>query len=246
MQSAGGLITTLRDMGTWLTAHINNGKVGGRQVLPEAAFEEAHRNGAGELTLRAQGGTQIGYGLGWNILVRGKDTIFTHGGGYPGFATHMSFVPARKLGIAIFANNDGLGSGLTELGSAMVYAALTNDSMALPIPADRIAALIAREKENVNEDLKRRAARPQTLSFPLDAYTGVYENPMFGKLRLSNVNGKLEASLGAAWSAVEVFDNTKNQLRIALFGNGEIVNVEMKDGKAVALSFGGNEYRRVN
>jgi len=31
-----------------------------------------------------------------------------------------------------------------------------------------------------------------------------------------------------------------------LFGNGEVVSVEMKDGKAVTLSFGGNDYKRVN
>lgn len=64
--------------------------------------------------------------------------------------------------------------------------------------------------------------------------------------RWDEVNGKLEAHLGAAWSAIEVFDNTKNLLRIALFGNGEVVTVTMADGKATALSFGGNEYRRVN
>jgi hypothetical protein len=192
------------------------------------------------------GGTQIGYALGWNILVRANDTIYTHGGGFPGFATHMSFVPGRRLGIAIFANNDGLGSGIAEVGSALVYAALTDNALPVPIPADRVPALIAREKENVNADLKRRAARPQTLPFPLEAYTGTYENPLFGKLKLSAVNGKLEANLGAAWSAVEVFDNTKNQLRMALFGDGEVVNVEMKDGKAVMLSIGGTEYKRIN
>jgi hypothetical protein len=60
------------------------------------------------------------------------------------------------------------------------------------------------------------------------------------------VNGKLEANLGAAWSAVEVYDNTRNLLRIALFGGGQVVNVEMKDGKAAALSFSGAEFRRVN
>jgi hypothetical protein len=43
-----------------------------------------------------------------------------------------------------------------------------------------------------------------------------------------------------------VFDSAANKLRIALFGGGEVVNVEMKDGKAVALSFGGVEYKRVN
>ena len=69
---------------------------------------------------------------------------------------------------------------------------------------------------------------------------------MMGHLRIDVVNGKLEGHLGAAWSAVEVFDNTKNLLRVDFFGNGQVVNVEMKDGKAVGLSFSGNDFKRVN
>jgi CubicO group peptidase (beta-lactamase class C family) len=245
MQSAGGLITTLRDMGTWLEAHINNGRIDARQVLPAAAFAEAHSNLA-PMEKKTQTGSQIGYGLGWNINVVGADTVLVHGGGFPGFSTYMSFIPSRKLGVAVFANTDGLGGALTEIGTALVYQALTNGEMKSPFPIDQIEPIITREKDRMNADLKRRAARPQNLPFPLDAYTGVFENPAMGRLRLAQVNGKLEANLGAAWSAIEVYDNTKNQLRIALFGSGEIVAVEMKDGKAVALSFGGSEYKRVN
>jgi CubicO group peptidase (beta-lactamase class C family) len=245
MQSAGGLITTLRDMGTWLEAHVNNGRIDAKQVLPASAFIEAHSNLA-PFEKRTQTGMQIGYGLGWNINVVGNDTVLVHGGGFPGFATYMSVNPSRKIGIAIFANADGLGGALADIGTGLVYQALTNGDMKFPIPVDQVGPLLAQEREKMNADMKRRAARPQNLSFPLDAYTGVFENPAMGKLRLAQVNGKLEANLGAAWSAVEVFDNAKNQLRVALFGNGEVVNVEMKDGKAVALSFAGNEYRRIN
>lgn len=245
MQSAGGLITTLRDMGTWLEAHINNGKVDGKQLLPASVFLEAHSNLA-PMNVQSRNGTQIGYGLGWNINVIGNDTMFIHGGGFPGFSTHMSFVPGRKLGIAVFANNDAMGSALVDIAASMAYQSLTNGEMKSPFPMEQVAPMIAQEKERMNADMTRRAARPQNLPFPLEAYAGVFENPSVGKLRIDVVNGKLEAHLGAAWSAIEVFDNTTNKLRIALFGNGEVVSVEMKDGKAVALAFGGNEYRRVN
>ncbi|MEO8575838.1 MAG: serine hydrolase [Gemmatimonadales bacterium] len=245
MQSAGGLITTLRDMGIWLEAHTNNGKLDSKQVLPASVFVEAHSNLA-PFNRKGPLGAQIGYGLGWNIQIMGNDTVLAHGGGFPGFSTHMSFVPSRKIGVAIFANNDGLGSGLAEIGAVLVYQALTDGAMKPPIPNEAIPQLMAQQREGMMNDLKRRAARPQNLPFPLEAYAGVYENSAMGKLRIEVANGKLEANFGAAWSAIEVFDNTKNQLRIALFGNGEVVNVEMKDGKAVALSFGGSEFKRVN
>jgi len=245
MQSAGGLITTLRDMGTWLEAHINNGKIDGRQVLPASAFVEAHSNMA-PFTKKTQTGEQIGYGFGWNILTMGNDTVLMHGGGFPGFATSMSFSPARRIGVAIFANNGELGGALTDIGTGLVYQALTDGGIKTPFTMEQLPSMLEQARNGMKADLQRRASRSQELQFPLSAYTGTFENPMMGKLTLSEVNGKLEAHLGAAWSAIEVFDNTKNLLRIALFGNGEVVTVTMTDGKATALTFGGNEYKRVN
>jgi CubicO group peptidase (beta-lactamase class C family) len=244
MQSAGGLITTLRDMGTWLEANINNGRIDGKQVLPASAFEAAHTNYV-QMSTNSRGGTQIGYALGWQVNVQGNDTILIHGGGFPGFATHMSFVPSRHIGIAVYANNYMNGSGIVDAAAQFAYGVMTNGPMQSP-PLESVPAIITRIREQIRGDLQRRAARPQALSFPLDAYTGTYENPAMGRLRIDAVNGKLEAHLGAAWSAIETFDATKNQLRIELFGSGQVVDVAMQDGKAVALSFGGNEYKRVN
>jgi hypothetical protein len=68
---------------------------------------------------------------------------------------------------------------------------------------------------------------------------------MWGRLQLNAVNGKLEACMGAAWSAVEVFDAAKNQLRVGLFGSGDVVNVAMVDGKARALTISGRTFQRV-
>jgi CubicO group peptidase (beta-lactamase class C family) len=242
MQSAGGLITTLRDMGTWLEANINDGRINGRQVLPASAFETAHTNYI-PMATNSRGAKQIGYGLGWEIVVFGNDTVMIHGGGFPGFATSMSYIPSRHIGVAVFANNDWIGGGFVDVAAQEAYSVLTNGAFQAP-PMDQIPQVVTRVRGQIKSELERRAARSQVLPFPLEAYAGTYENPAMGHLRIEVVNGKLEARFGAAWSAIEVFDATKNQLRIELFGNGEIVNVEMKDGKAAALSFGGNEYRR--
>ncbi|MEO7684792.1 MAG: hypothetical protein ABIU86_12755 [Gemmatimonadaceae bacterium] len=42
-----------------------------------------------------------------------------------------------------------------------------------------------------------------------------------------------------------MFDHTKNQLRVELFGNGEVLNVEMNDGKAETLTLSGTVFRRM-
>jgi CubicO group peptidase (beta-lactamase class C family) len=243
MQSAGGLETTLDDMGKWLEVHINGGKLDGKQVLPAAAVAEAHKP-----LVTAKGNMRgmrlVGYGLGWNVFTIGDDTLLAHGGGFPGFSTHMSFMPGKRIGVVVMANNSELGGGMTEFAASEIYRVLLGEGM---MTADSMAVVrqqIDRARASVLADLNRRAARPQTLPFPLEAYAGTFDNPVIGRLELSVVNGKLEARMGAAWSRVEVYDNTKNQLRVELFGNGEVVNVEMKDGKAETLTISGTKFTR--
>ena len=243
MQSAGGLVTTLSDMGTWIEVHINNGKLDGKQVLPASAVIEAHKNLA-QTDAPTHGGRNIGYGLGWRLVVTGGDTILSHGGGFPGFSTFMSFVPARKIGVAVMANNGDFGQGLAEFATERIYNVLTGGAMYAGDSMSAIRSLIAGAREGITADMKRRAARPQTLPYPLGAYTGTFENPSYGRLEISLVNGKLAAKMGVATSAIEVYDNTKNRLRIEIFGGGDVMDVEMKEGRAEVMIFEGDRYVR--
>jgi CubicO group peptidase (beta-lactamase class C family) len=244
MQSAGGLLTTLGDMGTWLELHLNDGRIGGRQVVPAAAVRESHR-----LLTPAQGRgrpwQQVGYGLGWQISLRGSDTLFVHGGGFAGYATHMSFLPSASAGVSVMANNSEIGSGIVDLLAGAIYDVLqgkppvTRDSMAV------LASFIQKGREGMAAELARRAARPQTLPYPLAAYVGTYRSPALGTVRISEANGRLEARFGAAWSAVETYDATKNQLRVEPFGSGEVVTVTMENDRAATLTMGPLVFRRV-
>jgi hypothetical protein len=118
------------------------------------------------------------------------------------------------------------------------HPAITSDSLAA------IAQQLARGKTQMLASVEQRAKRPQNLPFPLDAYTGHYANPAMGHLEVRLVNGRLEARMGAAVSAVDVYDNTKNQLRFELFGNGTVVTVEMKNGRAETMTFDNQTYVR--
>jgi CubicO group peptidase (beta-lactamase class C family) len=246
MQSAGGLVTTLEDYARWLEVHLNDGRLDGKQVLPAAAVREAHRPQA-LYSRNARGLAMVGYGLGWNIaLLNGRDTLFIHGGGFPGFATSMSFAPAHRVGIVVMANTGDLGGALTELTAQAVYGIVTG---AGPITADSLAVLrgiVAREREYISADRARRAARPQTTPLPLAAYAGRYENPLMGTLALTvNPEGKLEATAGVAWSAVEVFDGTKHQLRVELFGSGSVLTMNVEGDRVVSATLNGQTFRRI-
>src|SRR5688572_6116827 len=246
MQSAGGLVTTLEDEARWLEAHLNDGRVDGKQVIPAAAIREAHRLQA-NYSRNARGMQMLGYGLGWNIgLLNGRDTLYTHGGGFAGFSTSMSFMPGRRLGVVVMANNGDLGSAITDFAAQAVYGILTGGPR---ITADSLAALrqlVARERENIKADRDRRAARPQTMPLPFAAYAGTYENPLMGTMVVQvNPAGKLEMRMGAAWSAVEVYDGSKNQLRMQPFGSGLVVQMEVEGDRVLSATMNGLKFSKV-
>ena len=243
MQAAGGLVSSAADMARWLEAHINGGVVDGRRVFPAAAVAETHRRQAA-FQRDMRGVMANGYGFGWTIGTLGADTILIHGGGFLGFSTHMSFMPNRRIGVVVMANENGTGYALTELAARAVYdqvisgRALTADSLA------RIRAMAEGARERITTDRARRAARPQTLPFPLEAYAGTYANPLYGRIVFSVVNGKLEARAGQAWSAVEVYDGANNALRVELSGGGEVARVTMINGTASSVDISGIVFKR--
>jgi hypothetical protein len=58
------------------------------------------------------------------------------------------------------------------------------------------------------------------------------------------VDGRLRATAGAAQSAVEVYDASRNQLRVELSGSGSVVTVDLEDGRAVRITWDGNTFVR--
>jgi CubicO group peptidase (beta-lactamase class C family) len=242
MQSAGGMLTTLPDFGAWLEANINDGRLNGRQALPAAVFHEAQRISAA-FNRQTRGQTQIGYALGWNVLLVDGDTLYAHGGGFPGFAASIGFMPRQKIGVALFANNSELGP-VTEIAGMEILRILRGGQVTAESMAS-LQTILSNGRRGFLADQERRAARPQTLPYPLAAYTGTFDNALLGRLVIRENNGKLEAFMGAASSPIEVFDHSRNQLRIEIFGNGEVMSVEMADGRARSLTFGGQTFTRV-
>jgi CubicO group peptidase (beta-lactamase class C family) len=243
MQAAGGLVSTAADMARWLEAHINGGVVDGRRVFPASAIAETHRRQA-TFRREVRGLMLNGYGFGWQIATLGADTILTHGGGFLGFSTQMSFMPQRRIGVVVMANDNGTGSALTELAARAVYGRLISGQGFSSDSLGRLRTEAGAARERIAADRARRAARPQTLPFPLEAYAGTYENELYGRIVFSVVNGRLEARAGQAWSAVEVFDGANNALRVELTGSGEVARFTIENGRAVSVEIGGTVFQR--
>jgi CubicO group peptidase (beta-lactamase class C family) len=248
MHAAGGMITTAEDIAKWLQVHLNNGKLAGRQVFPASVVAETHRLQANQDAQFASV-RRYGYGLGWNIGSYEGETLIHHHGGFSSFYAHISFMPKQRLGVAILGNEVVFGSQFAENVAQYIYDTL------LDLPGNkfrwekRLAAapqVGQKERERIATERTRRAGRQRPLPYPLETYTGVFENPQAGRMEWRVQNGKLSVSMGPLWSEAEVFDATRNELRVELTpGQGVVIGFEFADGKAVGLTYGSFKFKRV-
>lgn len=247
MQAAGGLVSTAADLAKWLEVQLNQGRLGGRQVIPAAVIAETQRP---QVVAGGRRGDQqiVGYALGWMVGTQGSDTALLHGGGFSAFRTQIVFDPRRKIGVAVMTNEGVIGGGAIESIAQYVLDRARDPAAAETTYARRIPelpAIIGRIRGRVGEDRARRAARPQNLSKPLEAYTGSFENPEGGVMTWTLQNGRLWADIGVLKSGAEVFDNQTDRLRVELEpGMGEVVQFKFTDGRATAIVYQNREYVR--
>ncbi len=120
MHSAGGLVSTANDMSRWLAAQINDGVVEGRKVLPTGLVASTHESRV--VQDRTFGSyVRTGYGLGWQVGRYGDDLMLHHFGNFSGNRAHVSFMPDRKLGVAVMINEDAVAGVFADLVANYVY-----------------------------------------------------------------------------------------------------------------------------
>lgn len=198
MQSAGGLVSTARDMARWLLVQLNDGVVEGRRLFPSGLVAATRK------PLVAQQATfgpyvRDGYGLGWQTGRYGDQRLIHHFGNFSGARAHVSFMPERGVGVAVMANEDVMAGEVADLIANYVYDRLAGrEDLSTAYDAE-LAALKARvDKRRTGLAASRadRARRPWSLGRPNSHYVGAYRNPLTGRLDVVEVEGRLTVRAG--------------------------------------------------
>lgn len=249
MQSAGGLVMSPNDAVRWLELLANDGLVGGRRAV-DAEAVRLTRTGAvqtGETRAEDFGGDR--YSLGWNIGRYGQEDIFFHYGGFVGFRAHISYIPARRLGVAVFANDSSVGGRLGDAVAKYAYARLSGEAAAdatFDAAVERLSGSLQQGRDAVKADREKRAARPWTLSRPRAHYAGTYVSPSMGEMVIAASGEDLQVSFGQLRSRAEPF-TLPESIRVELVPfSGAPIAFEMgPDGAPVALRTNGERFQRV-
>ena len=239
LQSAGGLFLTANDAATWLLVNINKGKLNGRQVIPAPVMAACHQGYTVTQRDIAPFTGKGSYGLGWQIGEYKGDPVHYHFGGFPGYRSHISFMPEQRIGVAVFVNESGLGGQIASLLATFAYDWWTGSDKQFDSSYTRqLQDLVTRHEKNrqrYDQDYKARAARKLLLSQPLAAYAGKFVHPDYGTLEISVAGNALTVRIGLAHCVstpypanetirVELIPGTGQPIQFRPGANGEILS----------------------
>lgn len=224
LHAAGGHFTTAADLARFLAAHMSDGRIDGVERLPGDALAATHRQHAAQD--RDFGPYhRHGWGLGWDLGTLGEDTIVHRFGGFSGFRSHASFMPAHDIAVVVLTNGDGPASPSTDLIANYIYERLLLRPGVEQRYSEQLATFTARAatmQQQVVEHLAERAARHAAMPRPLADYAGVYENPQFGTMDWRVIAGGLELRMGVVQTRAEVYDADADALRVEVAGSGNV------------------------
>lgn len=186
MAPAMSICSSINDMSKWVLAQLNNGKVGAKQVIPEAAILETRKPQDFVSSIRHLSGEtnyQL-YGLGWFLQDYAGHRIVMHDGGVTGYVSSVTLVPQDKLGIIILTNTD----------QNALYEALRWEIMdayfKLPYRNYSDNYLTNFKKNAADEQRQIKKWRDSVTTNPRPAmsvnnYTGKYHNELYGNMEIT-------------------------------------------------------------
>ncbi|MEO1032324.1 MAG: serine hydrolase domain-containing protein [Bacteroidota bacterium] len=243
-QAAGGMVMSIEDAQKWLLFNINKGKLEGEQMYSENILNKSHTSIA-DTNQKGDIFQDVGYGLGYkNGLFRNEKVIY-HLGGFDGYFAHMSFMPEKKFGIAVFANESHFGDNVSNLIASFVYDLLLGNVSSISDYDDEIEKVkqrIANIQASFDADRTNRSDRKWTLMHDFDKYEGKYENKYAGLMQVKMYDKTLKINLGISTSFAS--PSTKDDSVRVEFRDGQGTDILFisNEKEVLALVYGGNVY----
>lgn len=243
MHSAGGLMSSARDMVAFLEVQLTDGVLDGRRILPEGLVASTH------VLLVEEAETfgpyaREGYALGWRVGRFGDDRLLHHFGNFGGSRAHVSFMPERGIGVVVLINEDAVAGGFADLLANYLYDLyrdVPDVDATYDAQVDALAERIDGLRPRIAADIEARGARPWLISRPLEDLAGVYESPDMGRMEIAVAEDQVSVRIGVLSAVAEPFTQPET-LRVELIPlQGQVITFDGPD----QLTYDGFEFVRV-
>jgi len=185
---AGGLFSSVNEMAAWLQMHLNKGQYQGKRILSAKSIDFLHTpQGLSDNTISPEL-VPTGYAPGWfTAFYRGHRRI-EHSGIIAGFSSSMVMFPDEKIGIMVLAN--------LFMTSAHAYTSRAAADRLLRLSrvdwsARGLERFAKGDEHNMDAMLPEKRISGTQPSHPLSEFTGIFEHPAYGTVRVTEHKGKL-------------------------------------------------------
>lgn len=250
---AGSVLSCIDDMGVWIKTMMDSSKYAGGRLLKPATWKEMFRPQTlvtpeefyptKELTKP----NFMTYALGWfQQDYKGKKLNF-HTGSLAGAVAINAQMPEVNTAVYIFSNLDHV-----ELRHALMFK--TFDFFALGGNTDWSKDFLklygdihvaAAEKE---KDIDQKRILNTHPSLALSEYTGLYEDPLYGKVEISFNNNELTFIINNSNTTGKLshwnFDSFKAHYLKKWYGTSNVLFQLNSEGKVGSLSVDGMQFKK--
>ncbi|MCP2520170.1 serine hydrolase [Candidatus Aminicenantes bacterium AC-335-A11] len=238
---AGSINSNVEEMAKWVILNLNKGKLNEKQIISETNINQIHSpQMVISQPIRYDELFYSSYGMGWVITAYRGHLLLQHGGGIDGFTALVSFMPKDKIGMVILTNLSG--TPLPTIIAYNVYDRLLgldevpwNERIKKEVQKAKAQAEKARKEKDKDRKLNTKP------SHPLEDYTGEYENPGYGIIKIEKEGDHLKATYNSITYTLthyhyDVFE-LKNELleitkKVAFFmdkkGNINSLSIQME------------------
>lgn len=187
--AAAGIMSTAADMAKWITLHLNEGEIDGKQLFSAARQQEMwhpHFNYTVTPATRETypGRNFNGYGLAWGTSEYRGHFMAAHGGAYDGMYSRVAMVPDEELGIVVLTNTmKGISTWLVYDIVDAYLGSSVRDWSAYGLERDN------RSKANFAsrmDDFRYARVENTEATFSIDQIVGTYYDDLYGDIKVQN------------------------------------------------------------
>lgn len=196
-EASRGINASIADMAKWMLFQLDNGVHRGQSLISQASIQRMRTS---HINVGApQGGRlfpkervkNIAYGMGWFIHDYNRLEVLGHMGGMTGTRSIIAIIPQEKLGIVILSN---LGGMRVSLLPEAIRSKFLDLYLKLSDQHDWSQELLSEIKALRDKIIQKRSAyrlQNPTAAGDLQTYVGLYENDLYGEMKVTAENGKL-------------------------------------------------------
>lgn len=248
MHPAGGLLSTTEDIAKYLSFYINEGKFQGKQVYSKDLVQSSYKKQASTENTIGKAFNCHGYGSGWLSGKLNQEDLVLHYGAYEGFRAHLSFIPEKKIGVAVFINHEYAMPFINQIVNYAYNLYLENETIAKNLEQSlkpELSELLTGYQDWISIREEKMRGNTWDLSLQKNDYSGKYHNNKMGTLEVTTENEEFIVTCGNMKS-VALPHADQNCLWVKLTSQmGETICFSIENEEVKSIQYKDNNFSKL-